>query len=1471
AFGKKQLFLVQFDGPIQPEWLEKLSAGGLTPAQYAPNFAYLVYGDPARLAGGQAPAEVVWAGPLRAADRIDPALQPIALAAAPPETVQPVIVQYFALEDARETAQDLTLYALTPVRPARVGNHFTARLDVRAKDIAALAALPLVYNVEPQPAYERFGEREALVDADQIADAQGCPSPPVAGTHYSDFLARKGVDGSGVVVHLDDDGLDQGNASNAPGTAHPDLLGRIVAILNDTSDPLGDSGAGHGEINAGILMGFPTAGGPHADAQGFLLGQGIAPGARIVSSKIFRNSGPFDIGSRTFGDIFTEVAPYHPAVSNNSWGANVGGAYTSESADFDALVRDSDAETAGDQPLTMCFAAGNAGRSGTGAIGSPATAKNVVAVGAAENCNPFDTDGCGIGPTGADNVAELAVFSSRGPTVDGRFGVTIVAPGTHITGPASTSPNFDGTGVCGGPNNGGSPSAANAYYPAGQTDYTWSSGTSHSTPQASGAAALFTQYCQETYGAPPSPAMVKAALTNSATDVAAGLGPAAPVATHVPNADVGWGLLNLDRLIPDLGRFAPRFILDQSLVFHQNGDSAEFPITAIDSATPLRITLCWSDPPGLPGVSPNLVNDLDLQVVQGGTVYLGNVFADGVSTTGGSPDRLENLEAVYLAAPSGTYSVRVTAAYLAADGVPSAPGAIDQDFALFVSGGINQSPAGTISFDRPFYRLTDSILATVSDSDLRGRASVDVQVASDSSPAGEAVTLQASPLGTGLFQGRIAISPTGAGGALPVASGDQVRGVYQDANDGTGSPATATATATVDGTAPQVADLRVGEMTPDSAEILFQTDEPARSTLQYGPTCAYQPNSVQEVDFAHDHRVVITGLDPGTVYGLRALVFDRAGNPTLTACVQFRTPETLCGATYDMESGGQAPFTHGADVGTDDWTIAATALAHSPQHAWFVGDPATLKDASLVLSLGATPLPPRSQLVFWHTYSLDSSYDGAVLEYRIDQGPWLDLGPRLVEGGYTATLAISDNVLTGRSAWSGGAMAAMTRVRADLSAFVGQRLSIRWRIGTDSVIGGAGWAIDDIQVCSTVGSRGEAQFDAAAYRAGTNLTLFLSDADLVGAPSATLFLDSASELPGETIVLSPIGPGQFAASVPVVSNAFGVDGRIGVRDGDLITATYLDANDGTGAANIATATARADLASPQLIQTEPFSATTRAAQLHLQTDEPATIDVQANGSQGDNKKAAVSGLAQAFDIVLSDLTPCDRYLLTITTTDALGNQGVFSGASEPFEFVTPDETALFFDSIEPTAAAGWTHSAALGVDDWSVATYDQAKSPTHVWSASDTSTVKDAFLTLPPADLQAGDFLIFWHTYEFETGAKIGFDGGVLEISTDGGTTWNDMESGFRFGAAYDQTLSSEFGNPLGGRRAFTGGALGAMRPVYVSLDAWAGAQRLIRFRLGCDTSVGAAGWRLDDIRLSRPKPCKALQNAARREWRLYE
>jgi hypothetical protein len=110
----------------------------------------------------------------------------------------------------------------------------------------------------------------------------------------------------------------------------------------------------------------------------------------------------------------------------------------------------------------------------------------------------------------------------------------------------------------------------------------------------------------------------------------------------------------------------------------------------------------------------NLVNDLDLTITSPtGTVYRGNVFSGGWSQTGGSADRINNVENVYVqSAASGVWTVQVSGF-----NAPQGP----QPFALVVNGnfGVSIDNPPTVSITTPADGATVSgsqaIEATASD------------------------------------------------------------------------------------------------------------------------------------------------------------------------------------------------------------------------------------------------------------------------------------------------------------------------------------------------------------------------------------------------------------------------------------------------------------------------------------------------------------------------------------------------------------------------------------------------------------------------------------------------------------------------------------------------------------------------------------------------------------------------------------
>jgi hypothetical protein len=186
--------------------------------------------------------------------------------------------------------------------------------------------------------------------------------------------------------------------------------------------------------------------------------------------------------------------------------------------------------------------------------------------------------------------------------------------------------------------------------------------------------------------------------------------------------------------------------------------------------------------------------------------------------------------------------------------------------------------------------------------------------------------------------------------------------------------------------------------------------------------------------------------------------------------------------------------------------------------------------------------------------------------------------------------------------------------------------------------------------------------------------------------------------------------------------------------------------------------------------------------------------------------------------------------------------------STPFHFATASLDISFADGIE-SGDGNWTHEAVDGKDNWAI-TSDQFHSPTQAWYVPDAEKITDTRLwNTTPVLLGNGEILSFWHRYQIEEH----FDGAVIEISTDGGSTWTDLGP-YITANGYNDTISTNYQNPIGGQEAWTGD-LTTWTEVTVDLSSFAGQSVNIRWRLGCDRLTGAKGWYIDDIRIASVLP----------------
>ena len=254
--------------------------------------------------------------------------------------------------------------------------------------------------------------------------------------------------------------------------------------------------------------------------------------------------------------------------------------------------------------------------------------------------------------------------------------------------------------------------------------------------------------------------------------------------------------------------------------------------------------------------------------------------------------------------------------------------------------------------------------------------------------------------------------------------------------------------------------------------------------------------------------------------------------------------------------------------------------------------------------------------------------------------------------------------------------------------------------------------------------------------------------------------------------------------------------------------------------------------------TFPQGSTITVASIMPQTTTVATVEVAvSNAVAGDE--------TVQFDITATNNDACE----TIKT----GN------TSHRMQYDIAQTTS---DDVE-SPATGWTEGGTLA-GTWARGE-DQDGAGNNVWYGIDNGSLTDTYIQSLPMDLSATEnfVLSFDHRYSFERDAQTLWDGSVIEVSTDGGMNWNDVD--MYVDPGYDGVITDLAGNPLSDRDAYSGTSPSWPGFNNVSLDfgtQLAGESILVRFRIGTDQAVGDFGWELDNFSVSGTDNAPFLSNA---------
>jgi hypothetical protein len=308
-------------------------------------------------------------------------------------------------------------------------------------------------------------------------------------------------------------------------------------------------------------------------------------------------------------------------------------------------------------------------------------------------------------------------------------------------------------------------------------------------------------------------------------------------------------------------------------------------------------------------------------------------------------------------------------------------------------------------------------------------------------------------------------------------------------------------------------------------------------------------------------------------------------------------------------------------------------------------------------------------------------------------------------------------------------------------------------------------------------------------------------------------------------------------------------------------------------------------------------------------DMAASFDGQIAGASQDSTQTVAFGFANGGKVTVPALASGASTVVTVPVTlssdsgiatpvaltlsfpdsadpsQPIPEGGTVATGAEYDAYVNYDlsKTATSDDISDVTANLGdWALSNGDGtfgpgweIDDFTGFFTDQQTSG-NAWYGPDNDHASDIRLTSPEVDVGSADFKMdFDHIFAFEfdetvDNTNIGYDGGVIEVSIDGGATWNDA-----FSSAVGGTVTTANGYngviySLLADGTFdpseSASSLSDLHPGFIDTDApdpdvtalehvtvdfgtaLAGKKVLVRFREVSDPFTGIFGWVVDNL-----------------------
>ncbi|MBN2564031.1 MAG: hypothetical protein JXQ75_24215, partial [Phycisphaerae bacterium] len=228
-----------------------------------------------------------------------------------------------------------------------------------------------------------------------------------------------------------------------------------------------------------------------------------------------------------------------------------------------------------------------------------------------------------------------------------------------------------------------------------------------------------------------------------------------------------------------------------------------------------------------------------------------------------------------------------------------------------------------------------------------------------------------------------------------------------------------------------------------------------------------------------------------------------------------------------------------------------------------------------------------------------------------------------------------------------------------------------------------------VAIRGTCADAGTVTLDSDKYACESTASILVNDCGLNADDNTVEFvtvdIDSDSETGVEQVVLTETNPAsaKFVGSIDLsATNSAGV---LLVAEGDTVTVTYIDADDGQGGVNVeVTDAATVDCTPPNISNVQAIDVEPRNAVVTFDTDEPTQGTVHYGLSCGSLIWTATSsGYSTSPTVNLTGLDDDTSYFYTVEATDEAGNSASDDNGGACYMFTTPEVPDFFtelFDS-----------------------------------------------------------------------------------------------------------------------------------------------------------------------------------------------